>query len=241
MPHSTRKTVAVLFALCFLFPCSVVLSSAQNPQNPANQSKPSAIELKKRNPAFLISVESVLQKINEKQEIALVDVRRKEEFEKFRIPGSVNIPLFAIKTKPFLRSTPLVLINEGYSYRGLEQECEHLNKIGFRAWILNGGLYYWKQKSAPLQGDAFSLMALNKVPPDVFFLEKDYDNWLLIDVSQTKNSQVGSIFPKSIYLPHENNEQKFLSSIKKTLRQRKDNPFLMFLVFNQKGENYYKI
>jgi hypothetical protein len=57
-------------------------------------------KLKKRNPTFSISVESVRQKLKENQNILLVDIRKKDEFEKFSIPGSINIPLFAVKTAP---------------------------------------------------------------------------------------------------------------------------------------------
>jgi rhodanese-related sulfurtransferase len=242
MPGSQRKTLFVfLVYLFFLLICHNALSLAQNLENPAIQLESPAIVLKKRNTALLISVESILQKIKEKQKIILADVRRKEEFTKFRIPSSINIPLFAIKTKPFLKFGLLVLINEGYNYRGLEQECKHLRQAGFNAWILNGGLYYWKQKGAPIHGNGLSQSTLNKIPPDVFFLEKDYDNWLLVDVSRRKNLQTGSIFPESIYLPYENNEEKFLSSIKKILRNHKDKSFFMPLIFNQKGEKYYKI
>ncbi|MBW1679069.1 MAG: rhodanese-like domain-containing protein [Deltaproteobacteria bacterium] len=56
--------------------------------------------LKKRNPAFVIPIESILQKLKENQDIILIDVRKKDEFEKFSIPGSINIPLFAVKTAP---------------------------------------------------------------------------------------------------------------------------------------------
>jgi len=93
-------------------------------------------KLRKRNPAFAIFVESVLRKLKKKQEIVLIDVRNREEFEKFRIPGSINIPLFAIKTKTFLKRKPLVLINEGESYRPLEQECKRLRDTGFTVSIL---------------------------------------------------------------------------------------------------------
>ncbi len=65
-------------------------------------------KLRKRDPAFAISVESVLRKLKKKEKIVLVDVRNREKFEKIRIPGSINIPLFAIKTKTFLKHKPLV-------------------------------------------------------------------------------------------------------------------------------------
>jgi rhodanese-related sulfurtransferase len=73
-------------------------------------------KFKKRNPAFATSVESVLRKLKGNEEMILVDVRKQDEFERFRITGSISIPLFAIKTKAFLKSIFLVLVNEGYDY-----------------------------------------------------------------------------------------------------------------------------
>ena len=197
--------------------------------------------LKKRNPAFAISVESVLKKLREKQEIILIDVRKRAEFEKFRIPGAINIPLFAIKTKAFLKSKPLVLINEGYSYSQLERECEPLRKFGFKVWLLNGGLHYWRRKRGPLEGDAFAQKGLNRIPPAIFFTEKDYENWIVIDVSPSKHSEACSLIPRTIFIPYENNEKKFISTFKKTVAQHKDNAFISALLFTEKGVLYDKI
>ena len=63
-------------------------------------------KLKKRNPAFVISVETVLEKLKQKENPVLIDLRNRESFEKFRIPGSItiNMPLFAIRTKTFLKN-----------------------------------------------------------------------------------------------------------------------------------------
>jgi rhodanese-related sulfurtransferase len=87
--------------------------------------------LKKRDPALVVSAESVLKEPKTKPEAILIDVRPKAEFEKLRIPGSLNIDLFAVKTKTFLQSKPLVLIGEGYRYRELEEETRLLRKAGF--------------------------------------------------------------------------------------------------------------
>ena len=197
-------------------------------------------KLKTRNPTFAISVESVLQKLREKQEIILIDIRKRNEFEKFRIPGSINIPLFAIKTKVFLKSRYLVLVNEGYNYSQPERECGRLRKAGFRVWILNGGLYYWRQKGAPLEGDIFAQNGLNRIPPRIFFTEKDYEDWIVIDVSSSKNSEAPSLIPQSISIPYMNDNEQFILTFKRTLAKYKDNPFISVLLFTEKGEQYDK-
>ncbi len=193
-------------------------------------------KLRKRNPAFAISVESVLQK----QGIIIVDVRDKESFEKFNIPGSINIPLFAIRTKAFLKTKSLILINEGYNYSQLERECERLRKSGFKVWLLNGGLYFWIQKGAPVKGDVFAQKELNKIPPRIFFAEKNYENWIVIDVSSTNDPKASSLFPQSISIPYID-EKKFILAFENTLKKHKDNSFISILICDEKGKQYPKV
>lgn len=198
-------------------------------------------KLKKRNPALMISAELVLQKLNEKQEIVLIDVRNNSEFRKFRIPGSINIPLFAIKTKSFLKSKPLVLINEGYSYSQLEQECMVLRNFGFKASILDGGIYHWKQTDSPLEGDVFAQRELNKILPQAFLIEKDYENWVAIDVSQKGIPEGHYLFPVVTHIPYSNDSGQFISKLKSFVHKHSGDPFLSFLIYDTKGENYEKI
>jgi rhodanese-related sulfurtransferase len=198
-------------------------------------------ELKERDPALVISVEKVLQKLKEKREIILIDVRNSKEYEQFRIPGSINIPLFAIKTKIFLKTKPLVLINEGHSYSQLEQEGRSLRDSGFTVSILNGGLHHWKQKGAPLEGDVFAQRELNKISPQIFFTEKDYENWIVIDVSQSEESEAYNLFPHGIHIPYSDEPEQFISKLKDIIGKRTGDPFLSILICDENGEHYEKI
>ena len=199
-------------------------------------------KLRKRDPAFAISVESVLRKLKKKEEIVLVDVRNREEFEKFRISGSINIPLFAIKTKTFLKRKPLVLINEGYHYSPLERECKRLKDFGFTAaWILNGGLNAWREKGATVNGDIFAQKELNRVPPQIFFEEKNDESCIVIDVSKPKNQETLYLIPQAIAIPFIDNAGKFVSSLKRVMEKHKKASFLSFLILNENGEQYERI
>ena len=214
------------------------MSSAENLKAPRSPSQPLTDSLKKRNPALAISAESVLEKLSKRQKIILIDVRRSERFEKFNIPGSINIPLFAIKTKPFLKAKPLILVNEGYTYTNLERECERLRKSGFNAWLLNGGLNYWRALGAPLRGDLFSQKALNKISPRDFHAEKDNASWVTIDVSPSKSIDSRSLIPQSIFIPRLKDKDKFILTLKRTLARYRDQPFVSVLIWNEKGEQY---
>jgi len=194
--------------------------------------------VKKRNPAFAISAAAVFHKLKENQSITLIDVRGKDQFEAVHIPGSINIPLYAVKTKTYLKSTPLILINEGYHYEPLERECAYLRKAGFQAWILFGGLYSWRQKGGLLQGDHFKQGELNKVPPPIFFTERAYEDWIIIDMAPTKNAKASSLIPRSTHIPFSNKTAVFTATLQKTIAQRKGNPLRSLIFFNEKGEGY---
>jgi rhodanese-related sulfurtransferase len=184
-----------------------------------------------------ISVESVLQKVKEKQELILIDVRNSKEFGKFRIPGSVNIPLFAIKTKTFLKPKPLVLINEGNTYKQLIHECTILSESGFTVSILNGGLNQWRQKDGLLEGDVFAQRELNQVALQAFFAAQSSENWIVINASgksETQNFQ-------STHIPYSNNPEQFISKLKSAIGNHKEKDFLSILIYDENGKNYEEI
>lgn len=199
------------------------------------------VQMGKRNPALAISAESVLKRLEKREEITLVDVRRREEYEKFHIPGSIHIPLFAVKTKAFLKTKPLVLINEGHSYSQLERECELLRRSGFTAWVLSGGLNYWRVAGAPLTGDLFARQELNRMEPRDFYREKDYANWLIINAAASKSADAYPLISKSIAIPQVKDEKEFNRSLKRAIEKPGHRPLVTVLIFDEKGEKYDEI
>ncbi|MGA1871964.1 MAG: rhodanese-like domain-containing protein [bacterium] len=198
-------------------------------------------KLRTRDLELAVSVESVLQKLKRKECLILIDIRESGEFKKFRIPGSINIPLFTIKTNIFLKSNPLILVNEGYSYKQLEKECNNLRNLGFKAWILDGGLYNWREKGAPLEGDIFAQRELSKIPAQIFFAEKDYKNWIVIDMTQLKKPEARYLIPQAIHIPYSDDSEQFISRLKTVISPYKDEPFLSLLICDDNGKQYEKI
>lgn len=235
-------TMVALFLLHLVVSSTPInAQSVKKTESPENPPQSLSGTLQKRTLAFTISVEAVFHKLREKHPPILIDVRSKDQFEGVNIPGSINIPLYAIKTKTYLTSTPLILINEGYTYEPLGRECAHLRKAGFQVWIINGGLYYWKQRGGPLHGDPFKQRELNRVPPPIFFTEKEYEDWLIIDISASKKSKASSLIPRSIHIPCSDNRALFAAALKKTIAHHKSNPLLSVLLFNERGEGYEAI
>ncbi len=193
-------------------------------------------KLKKHDPAFFVSPEFVLLALKQKQDLVLVDVRDESYFESFRIPGSINIPLFALRTKTFLKRKQLILINKGFMYGPLEQECRNLKDSGFtRVSILKGGLQYWKQKGAPLEGDVFAQKKLNEVSPREFFSERNYDSLAVVDVSEAMGPEARQLMPGAKSLPYRGQAKKFVGELKKMLYRHEGDTLMSVLIYNRNG------
>lgn len=136
-----------------------------------------------RDRSCLVTV-AVAEKQRLKMDVRLVDVRSPAEFEQYRIAESINIPLHLVKTKSFLKNSPVVLVNDGRSTAEIEQLCQELRQGGFRqVTVLEGGLNAWRESARPLAGDTIALARLNRMSPQELSVERLYNDWLVLDVS----------------------------------------------------------
>jgi rhodanese-related sulfurtransferase len=192
--------------------------------------------------SLYISTESVLSVLKKRQEILFVDVRDRGAFDRFRIPGSMHIPLYALKTKPFLKDKPLVLISEGYPNLALEQTCDGLRAVGFaKTSILNGGLRSWIQKKGSVEGGAFAALEVSRVSPKHFFAQKESPGWLVIALSGSAAGSSSTMIPRAIALPWEGNPREFASALKAVISSKPGSQQLSILICNEKGEKYESI
>jgi rhodanese-related sulfurtransferase len=111
--------------------------------------------------------------------VFLIDLRDGKAFQRYHIPGSLNMPAHTLKTKTFLKSRNLILVNEGHKYKMLETLCLNLREAGFsKVSILAGGLNQWQKQVAPLQSDL--LAHLDEITPAQFFPVRDYEHCTLL-------------------------------------------------------------
>ena len=103
-----------------------------------------------------------------------MDIRSPEEFERLRIPGSINVALYAVKTKAYLKAQPFVLVGAGFEWRDLETESKCLHQSGFKPSILCGGLVAWQSQGGLLEGDRLLVAIYKEIPAHLFLHEKDY-------------------------------------------------------------------
>ena len=169
-----------------------------------------------------------------------MDVRSRQDFERLYIPGSINIALYAVKTKTYLKSAPVVFVNEGFRYAELEAECRRLAERGFQVFILDGGLPAWQRKGGKLTGDLFALDEMASVPPQVFYREKDYENTLVIDISPARSEASSRLIPYAVHVPVLAGSDASAAELSNLIAKNKNKPFQSVVIFNETGEQYEK-
>ena len=173
-----------------------------------------------------------------------MDIRPPQAFAQVRIPGSLNIPLFAIKTKTFLKGKPLILVDEGYRPRQLADACEQLTRAGFTARFLFGGLAAWQTSGGRMQGDAFARNGLNQLSPQAFFAVRESADWLVIDASVGTLPAIQEsglpVFPIAQRIPFQRNRpEQFAADVEHTVTHVSPRPKrLLVVIFNQDGSEY---
>jgi rhodanese-related sulfurtransferase len=247
-----RFFAAGMIPLLFLVPCVAASPASAEPQAlavspPYTSFQRTAAPAAPASPAkgclpeLLISPESIALDRERNKALLLVDIRPATAFEKLRIPGSLNFPLFAIKTKTFLKKYDLVLVDEGYRYARIEAECRQLRKAGFRLRILNGGLSAWDRNGGALEGDDFARKALNRLSPLDFYPEKDCGNWIVLDVSEREHPESASLFPRFVSIPYARDDAAFAARYERLLKIEMNTPCLRILLTDERGEHYGRL
>lgn len=193
-------------------------------------------------PALMVSVASVLKRFEAKDDLmVLVDVREHGAFVRCRIPGSINVPLHAVKTKTFLRSTPLILVDDGFPCDRLEDQCQRLRSSGFMSWLLEGGLNAWREAGAPMEGEQVAQHELNRLSPQRLFEGRDHEYWAAIDVRGRKGSNERLPFARVIAPGSWENPAAFSAYFVQFQKKEKGHPLQFFVVFNESGEQYERV
>jgi len=197
----------------------------------------------KRNPANQIFPQDLQTLLRNKEEIILVDVRGKKDFEKIRIPESLNIPLHRVKTKPFLKNKSVVLVNQGYNYLTLETECQRLiARYGFSdIRILYGGLCLWRDSGGELTGGPFALEELDTIPARDFYIDRRYNDWIIVNVAAAVPPNTDTLTGISIHVPYSGDIERLAQGLKDSISTQNDISVPYVLIFNKTGQDYKPI
>lgn len=189
----------------------------------------------------LISIRQVHENWSRRQTL-LVDVRRASEFERFRIPGSLNLAAFSIKSKPYLKRNPIVLVNEGRYLGQLERDCEQLKAQGFQqVGVMSGGLNAWYRAGYPVAGERLDISRLNRIEPSEWIAAIQERDWKYIDLDGSLQN-LANLLPASsvIEYPH-TDKRKFITQVNLADQSFDKRRLSGYLVVSNKGDEYESV
>ncbi|MEW6079367.1 MAG: rhodanese-like domain-containing protein [Thermodesulfobacteriota bacterium] len=175
------------------------------------------------------TIDAVLHKKQQGNTVVLADVRDRAEFDRLHILEAIHIPLYALKTKSYLKNDLLVLTNNGFNYGILEKEAGRLREQGFDVAILRGGINAWLEKGLPVSGDAIAGEDVWLADPADVYQEAAYNSFLPVNASARPDQ---NFFPGEVLL---NPADQAADRIKS---YNQSNPAGSVLVFNESGEGY---
>lgn len=134
-----------------------------------------------RDGGLYLGAEEVRRVLADPGSATWVDVRGEEAAGQSRIPGALQMPLYAVKTKPYLKTGKVVLVDEGWGGRQLEAECRELRAAGFAdVGIWPGGLNAWRRRGGAVEGSGAA--GLDRVPPSALEEIAGAEDWLTVSI-----------------------------------------------------------
>ena len=125
-----------------------------------------------------------LNKLPAADKILFVDIRDAEHYASYHIPQAINIPASELASKQYLKNKPLLLIDQGFAVSKVTALFQQLTEAGFSdVKVLAGGLPAWRHANQALAGDLSAQQRVNRITPQQFYLERDYSDVLVLDLS----------------------------------------------------------
>lgn len=175
-----------------------------------------------------------------KGQVIFVDVRDAKSFARLQIPGSQNIPLFALKVKDYLKKEHVVLLNNGRTSTDLLNECMSLRGKGFEnVAVMVHGLLSWSSVGGALQGDLGDLMKASWMTPLEYTQDETSRGWHVVSfVDSAAGAAANSAFPKAQVVKLTGNEPVSAATqqlLKESQRLGKQSPTEQLLVVDKSG------
>ena len=140
----TKISVFLIITFSMLYFTSLVNAVDKTPEQIVREAKATINE---------VSIEEVKKMIDKKEDIILLDVRDREEYETGHIPGAINISRGSLDFKVHLiipDKTRRIIVYCGLDLRS-PLATKSLNDLGYRKTInMIGGLKAWKEAAYPI-------------------------------------------------------------------------------------------
>ncbi len=156
----------------------------------------------------------------DKPQTVLIDTRNNTQYQKFSIPGSLNIPQHVIKTKAFLKNKHIILINDGRNTIGLNKTCHELKAAGFQTQVVIGGLNGWFKISNPNSNEPHAVAELEYMSPDLFHYELLLPDTLLISLTESPSVLEPQFKYNTHFISNQQTFQSIVTQIKRLLKNK---------------------
>lgn len=138
-------------------------------------------------------------------DIRVIDVRSSEAYQRAHIPGSLNLPEYAIRAKAFLKREHLLLLNNGQSIKALADTCQRLKSDGYKkVSVLAGGIKAWINSGLSIDTDHGPLQTLDRISPRQLVQAQLGQPWVFVtsiedveSVQKTLRNQ--NVYPNTIH------------------------------------------
>jgi rhodanese-related sulfurtransferase len=170
--------------------------------------------------------------------VLIADVRRAEAYRQYHIPGSINLPLHAVKYKTNFRNSNIVLVNKGLTQRFLLDTCAQLKNSGLKqVAVLEGGLKSWLDNGYPLSNGSGSIKEISDISPYEYVNASAENEWVFVDLDHA-SEKIRSLIPNARIIKLTDDFFAFKKSIHDAKTSRTANKMLKFVVVHNSGNNY---
>jgi len=161
------------------------------------------------------------KQLKNNKDILFVDVRRKADFERGSILGSINISLTSLHTKAFLKNKKIILIGHGWNEHFLNLKCAELKTKGFKSVrVLSGGIVSWfKNKNKAGLSNLVSLSAVD-------FFNGSNKKFVPFVISDKNQKTINAVLPYAKVYPNKVEQKQLLKGMKQL--GKGDNPLVIF-------------
>lgn len=124
--------------------------------------------------------------LRDQQDAIFIDLRPTAEYAVFHIANALNLTLAQLRSKPYWRSKPLVLIGSGKGETEWYRACAALRFEGYKqVRVLQGGMAQWLAQALPVEGQQPPAHHLSRLSAEELWLEsQSAENVVMLDASQ---------------------------------------------------------
>lgn len=191
----------------------------------------------------LISTNEVQRRLLSRS-VSLIDIRSAKEYESYRLPGSLNLSSYAIKSKDYLKSKHLVIVGDKVDLMEMGLLCRELKEQGFKKVnILKDGMSSWGKKLAGQNAELNNSWLFGKIEPREFTSLKSKMKWMVLDVSgeEVNKKELDFIYQGLDVVSFGVGDEGGLKKVKGFMSSQSDKNLYGILVISNHGSGYGEI